>query len=115
MMSQTTLEMNSISPECTEVKRRYDQCFNTWYAEVFLKGRKGDPCKQLFEQYQSCLRKAASELKLDLWEIEADVLGLYQEKFTHISQILSNYFWKMIYLIKNYQFVYDINLRQYPL
>lgn len=68
-------EMNSISEECNDLKQRYDRCFNNWYSECFLKGRTEDPCKQIFEQYQNCLRKAASELNLQLWEIEADILG----------------------------------------
>nr|XP_013800267.1 PREDICTED: TP53-regulated inhibitor of apoptosis 1 [Apteryx mantelli mantelli] len=29
--------MNSVGEACTELKREYDQCFNRWFAETFLK------------------------------------------------------------------------------
>ncbi|KAJ6659041.1 hypothetical protein lerEdw1_019343 [Lerista edwardsae] len=52
--------MNSVGEACTELKREYDQCFNRWFAEKFLKGEGGgaggDPCLQLFKRYQLCVQ-----------------------------------------------------------
>uniref|UniRef100_A0ACB8FYB1 Uncharacterized protein n=1 Tax=Sphaerodactylus townsendi TaxID=933632 RepID=A0ACB8FYB1_9SAUR len=49
--------MNSVGEACTELKREYDQCFNRWFAEKFLKGEGGgDPCEQLFKRYQLCVQ-----------------------------------------------------------
>jgi TRIAP1/MDM35 family protein len=30
--------MNSLSKKCQEAKERYDQCFNNWFSERYLKG-----------------------------------------------------------------------------
>lgn len=39
------------------MKREYDQCFNRWFAEKFLKGdSSGDPCTDLFKRYQQCVQ-----------------------------------------------------------
>ena len=32
--------MNSIGPECDELKKTYDSCFNVWFTEKFLKVNK---------------------------------------------------------------------------
>ncbi|MGH0168307.1 UNVERIFIED_CONTAM: hypothetical protein FKN15_054045 [Acipenser sinensis] len=49
--------MNSVGEGCTELKREYDQCFNRWFAEKFLKGdRSGDPCIEMFKNYQQCVQ-----------------------------------------------------------
>ena len=48
--------MNSIGQECQELKEAYDNCFNKWFSEQFLKGKKKDPCKELFGVYQSCVK-----------------------------------------------------------
>ena len=32
--------MNSLDPECNELKKKYDSCFNLWFTEKFLKGMK---------------------------------------------------------------------------
>lgn len=49
--------MNSVGEACTELKREYDQCFNRWFAEKFLKGDSADdPCGQLFKRYQLCVQ-----------------------------------------------------------
>lgn len=53
--------MNSVGEACTELKREYDQCFNRWFAEKFLKGDSGgDPCGQLFKRYQLCVQVRAA-------------------------------------------------------
>lgn len=48
--------MNSISPECQELKEKYDACFNKWFSEKFLKGNTKDECGALFEVYQDCVK-----------------------------------------------------------
>jgi len=49
--------MNSISPECQELKVQYDACFNRWFKEKFLKGLTDDTlCADLFASYQSCVK-----------------------------------------------------------
>ncbi|XP_073079784.1 TP53-regulated inhibitor of apoptosis 1 isoform X1 [Manis javanica] len=52
-----TAAMNSVGEACTDMKREYDQCFNRWFAEKFLKGDgSGDPCTDLFKRYQQCVQ-----------------------------------------------------------
>ncbi|OCU01779.1 hypothetical protein XELAEV_18007556mg [Xenopus laevis] len=54
--------MNSVGEECTDMKREYDQCFNRWFAEKFLKGEgSGDPCTELFRRYRECVQKAIKD------------------------------------------------------
>lgn len=47
--------MESIDPECTKLKQKYEACFNTWYSEKFLKGETQDECQELFKEYRTCL------------------------------------------------------------
>ncbi|KAK9327861.1 hypothetical protein V1520DRAFT_347644 [Lipomyces starkeyi] len=49
----------SFAPECNKAKAKYDECFNEWYSEKFLKG-KGvyNECEDLWEEYKECLGKA---------------------------------------------------------
>lgn len=49
-------KMNSISPECQELKEKYDACFNKWFSEKYLKGNTKDECSGLFEVYQECVK-----------------------------------------------------------
>ena len=48
--------MNSVGKDCQELKHSYDECFNKWFAESFLKGKKDDPCSGLFKEYQACVK-----------------------------------------------------------
>lgn len=49
--------MNSIGENCNQLKRDYDACFNTWFAEKFLKGETNDSvCAPLFKVYQQCVK-----------------------------------------------------------
>ncbi|KAK9466190.1 hypothetical protein V1512DRAFT_264069 [Lipomyces arxii] len=49
----------SFAPECNEAKTKYDECFNDWYSEKFLKG-KGlqNECEDLWDEYKQCLGAA---------------------------------------------------------
>ncbi|MEQ2160019.1 TP53-regulated inhibitor of apoptosis 1, partial [Goodea atripinnis] len=63
--------MNSVGEACTELKREYDQCFNRWFAEHFLKGdRSGDPCTETFRKYQRCVQKAIKEKDIPIDGVE---------------------------------------------
>ena len=53
--------MNSIDSECTPLKKQYDDCFNAWFKEYFLSGRRAEvtheeACGSLFTKYQACLQ-----------------------------------------------------------
>ncbi|XP_055313915.1 TP53-regulated inhibitor of apoptosis 1-like [Sitodiplosis mosellana] len=72
--------MNSIGENCNELKRDYDACFNSWFAEKFLHGNTNDSaCAPLFRVYQQCVKEAIRDQKIDLKEIETDHLGTERE------------------------------------
>lgn len=50
--------MESVAPQCTDLKRRYEQCFNGWFATKFLRGQADmdESCQSLFRDYQLCLK-----------------------------------------------------------
>ena len=47
--------MESIDPDCTKLKQKYEACFNTWYSEKYLKGETRDDCVDLFKEYRACI------------------------------------------------------------
>ncbi|XP_013926921.1 PREDICTED: TP53-regulated inhibitor of apoptosis 1 [Thamnophis sirtalis] len=80
--------MNSVGEACTELKRDYDQCFNRWFAEKFLKGEagaEGDPCVQLFKRYQLCVQNAIKEKDIPIEGLE--FMGSSKEKSENSSEI----------------------------
>jgi TRIAP1/MDM35 family protein len=54
---------SSFSGSCSNLKKKYDDCFNSWYSDEFLqgKGRMTNPCHEVFQQYRSCLEAAIKE------------------------------------------------------
>ncbi|KAG9511208.1 putative phospholipid-transporting ATPase IIB, partial [Fragariocoptes setiger] len=54
-----------IAPECKELKIEYDNCFNTWFADRYLKGDTANACDTTFKTYQ-----ATYNSKLMIFEIE---------------------------------------------
>jgi len=58
---------SSFAKECTELKHKYDNCFNDWYANKyfpspaladarFLQGEgRTNECQGLFDQYRACV------------------------------------------------------------
>ncbi|KAI8847212.1 mitochondrial distribution/morphology family 35/apoptosis, partial [Chytridium lagenaria] len=52
-------------PECQDLKQRYDQCFNKWYSEKFLKGERDEECEDLFKLYRACVWKAIKDKNID--------------------------------------------------
>uniref|UniRef100_A0A3B5M802 Uncharacterized protein n=1 Tax=Xiphophorus couchianus TaxID=32473 RepID=A0A3B5M802_9TELE len=76
--------MNSVGEACTELKREYDQCFNRWFAEHFLKGdRSGDPCTETFRKYQRCVQKAIKEKDIPIDGVE--FMGATQSSSSSMS------------------------------
>ncbi|XP_049873579.1 TP53-regulated inhibitor of apoptosis 1-like [Pectinophora gossypiella] len=72
--------MNSIGEECTELKKKYDDCFNTWFTDKFLRGNHDDSmCSSIFKVYQDCVKNAMKQQNIDFKEIENDVLGTEKE------------------------------------
>ncbi|XP_018578377.1 TP53-regulated inhibitor of apoptosis 1-like isoform X1 [Anoplophora glabripennis] len=73
--------MNSIGEACNDLKKEYDACFNLWFSEHFLKGNSNDSmCAPLFRVYQQCVKKAMKDHKIDLQEVNKDILGTDKEK-----------------------------------
>ncbi|KAI8370895.1 mitochondrial distribution/morphology family 35/apoptosis [Choanephora cucurbitarum] len=56
---------SSIGPNCTELKQKYDNCFNKWYSEKFLKGDTTPECEDLFKDYRACVMSALKEKGID--------------------------------------------------
>ncbi|KAH8555562.1 mitochondrial distribution/morphology family 35/apoptosis [Umbelopsis sp. PMI_123] len=56
---------SSIGSECTELKQKYDSCFNKWYSEKFLKGDTTPECEDLFKDYKACVMVALKEKQID--------------------------------------------------
>lgn len=49
--------MNSIAETCHDLKKEYDACFNTWFADHFLRGDTNDKmCAPMFKVYQECVK-----------------------------------------------------------
>jgi len=72
--------MQSIGPECNELKKTYEACFNQWFSEKFLKGEKEDTCAPIFKVYQDCVKKALKEKGMHLPEMDESVLDTDKEK-----------------------------------
>ncbi len=99
--------MNSLDEECTPLKTKYDECFNVWFRDSFLKGKAeighDQACGELFKTYQSCLQvsmaqsrgeilrafhsgfiiilqKAFEKHKIPQKEVYMDILGTDREK-----------------------------------
>ncbi|TFK19394.1 hypothetical protein FA15DRAFT_626821 [Coprinopsis marcescibilis] len=72
----------SLSPECTPLKMKYDSCFNSWfegYLEPAVAARPEERaayskkkaeefqrnCGKIWEEYKSCVQKAVKDKGLD--------------------------------------------------
>ncbi|RWS28706.1 hypothetical protein B4U80_06861 [Leptotrombidium deliense] len=71
--------MESIEKECTELKHKYDECFNSWFSEQFLNGKHQDKCRPLFMVYQECVKQAIKRRDIDVSEINKRVLETEKE------------------------------------
>ncbi|ODQ53512.1 mitochondrial distribution and morphology protein 35 [Saitoella complicata NRRL Y-17804] len=62
----------SVGPDCTELKQKYDSCFNDWYANKFLKGvATVNECEDTFVDYKACVMVTLKEKKIDVMLDEA--------------------------------------------
>lgn len=78
--------MESIGKECVELKRKYDECFNVWFADKFLKGdHHSTMCDSIFSVYQNCVREAIKRQNIDLLQLNKVVLGTEDEQKTSSS------------------------------
>eukprot|EP00842_Homolaphlyctis_polyrhiza_P006377 jgi/Hompol1/6740/HPOL_003318-RA len=57
--------MSSLSPECNNLKQRYDSCFTKWYAEKFLNGDSKPACEDVLLEYKECVWKAIKAKNVD--------------------------------------------------
>lgn len=72
--------MNSVGPQCNELKKTYDACFQYWFSNQFLKGKTDDSmCKEQFQKYNECVRNAMKEQKIDMNPLNFDVLNTPNE------------------------------------
>ncbi|RUP43861.1 mitochondrial distribution/morphology family 35/apoptosis [Jimgerdemannia flammicorona] len=62
---------SSIGANCTELKARYDSCFNKWYSEKFLKGSTETECEDLLKEYKACVMTIIKEKQIDKLLAEA--------------------------------------------
>ncbi|ORZ39921.1 hypothetical protein BCR44DRAFT_154764, partial [Catenaria anguillulae PL171] len=60
-----------VGKNCTPLKHEYDNCFNKWYTEKFLKGDTQPECEEIFERYRACVMGAVKEKKIDKMLAEA--------------------------------------------
>ncbi|XP_011502828.1 PREDICTED: TP53-regulated inhibitor of apoptosis 1-like isoform X3 [Ceratosolen solmsi marchali] len=66
---------------CRELKQIYDNCFNNWFVEKFLKGDNNDvQCATLLKVYKDCVEKAMKEHQIDLHDVEINHLETNKEK-----------------------------------
>lgn len=48
---------------CSELKQKYDACFNSWFSEKFLKGDTNDSmCASLLKVYKDCVAVSLKRL-----------------------------------------------------
>lgn len=51
--------------DCSELKQKYDACFNSWFSEKFLKGNTNDSmCAPLLKVYKDCVAVSSERLSL---------------------------------------------------
>ncbi|XP_012255253.1 TP53-regulated inhibitor of apoptosis 1-like isoform X3 [Athalia rosae] len=66
---------------CSELKQKYDACFNYWFSERYLKGDNNDSmCSTLLTVYKECVAKAMKEQHIEVKDVEVNHLGTDQEK-----------------------------------
>ncbi|GAA5816712.1 hypothetical protein MFLAVUS_010244 [Mucor flavus] len=56
---------SSVGANCTDLKLKYDSCFNKWYSEKFLKGDTTSECEDLFKDYRACVMSTLKEKGID--------------------------------------------------
>lgn len=52
-------------PECTKLKKQYDECFNDWYTNGFLSAKSHtNECEDLFIDYKECVMTALKQKEI---------------------------------------------------
>ncbi|CCG80749.1 Uncharacterized protein C119.18 [Taphrina deformans PYCC 5710] len=52
-------------PECTKLKKEYDECFNDWYTNGFLSAKSNtNECEDLFIDYKECVMTALKQKEI---------------------------------------------------
>lgn len=52
-------------PECTKLKKEYDECFNDWYTNGFLNAKSNtNECEDMFIDYKECVMKALKQKEI---------------------------------------------------
>lgn len=52
-------------PECTKLKKEYDECFNDWYTNGFLNAKSNtNECEDLFIDYKECVMNALKQKEI---------------------------------------------------
>ncbi|XP_040492507.1 TP53-regulated inhibitor of apoptosis 1-like [Ursus americanus] len=70
-MNGSATSLNSVGEACTNMKHEFNQCFNRWFAEKFLKEDSSrDPCTDFFKCYQQCIQKAIKEEEFPIEGLE---------------------------------------------
>ncbi|XP_033219804.1 TP53-regulated inhibitor of apoptosis 1-like isoform X2 [Belonocnema kinseyi] len=60
---------------CKELREKYEDCFNIWFSEKFLKGNNNDSmCASLLKVYTECVEKAMKEQQIELKDVELNYL-----------------------------------------
>ncbi|XP_046680801.1 TP53-regulated inhibitor of apoptosis 1-B-like [Homalodisca vitripennis] len=67
--------------QCRQLKEEYDNCFNLWFSQKFLKGDDNDEiCAPLLKVYKECVKRTMKENNIEMKEIDKPVLGTPEEK-----------------------------------
>lgn len=61
-----TDRLNSFHPECSDLKHKYDQCFNSWFTEHYMNGHyNNDECQKVFDMYTNCVKVSITIILID--------------------------------------------------
>ncbi|KAH7307407.1 hypothetical protein KP509_22G057700 [Ceratopteris richardii] len=74
------MRLSKNSP-CAALKSAFNECFNKWYGDKFLKGQwEKDECFHEWEAYRTCVLRRMEEKKLShLFQIEATMYAKNEE------------------------------------
>jgi len=79
--------IGSLSPECTPLKIKYDNCFNQWFTERFLKGDHDlSVCDEYFKSYSACVKAAMLHMNIDFKEVNREMIGDKTEEMKKKAQ-----------------------------
>lgn len=80
---------NCIMEHCSELKQKYDACFNSWFSEKFLKGNTNDSmCASLLKVYKDCVVVSLKSLFL-LFACVLCIYKIFQNSDSQLTQYYS--------------------------